>query len=99
MHEYYFEQTIDIGDEFVVEVFFDERYGTMMFETIAGRSACPHEAKTLPNEKPIVKLLKSSSQFVFPDDPMVFEVVSVCSSGVLLKSHNSHSYIISVSFF
>ena len=29
----------DLGDEFVVEVFFDERYGTMVFETLGGRSA------------------------------------------------------------
>merc|ERR1712038_769268 len=36
----------DPGDEFVVDVYFDDKFGTMIFDTTAGRSKCPHEANT-----------------------------------------------------
>ena len=85
-----------------------------MFETISGRSACPHEPNSkcfvnlllhrkfcyqqshnffegkdsnltydlpsfplspaLANEVPQIKISKYASQFVFPGEPMVFEV-------------------------
>ena len=35
------------GDEFVVDVFYDTKYGSVVFDTIAGRSKCPWEAGTL----------------------------------------------------
>lgn len=41
-----------IGDEFVVDVTFDKKYGTFVFDTIAGISRCPYEEGTLPAEDP-----------------------------------------------
>lgn len=64
----------DPGDEFVVDMKLDKRYGSLVFETIAGRSKCPWEAKTLPQEDPSIEITRFPSQFVFPDDEMIFEL-------------------------
>ena len=33
----------NIGDEFIVEMYSDKKYGSIIFKTVAGRSSCPHE--------------------------------------------------------
>jgi len=66
----------DFGDEFVVDLSFDERYGTVVFDTVAGLSKCPHEKGTAANEDPGIVISPGGkpSPFIFPDDPMVFQV-------------------------
>ena len=48
----------------------------MVFNTISGKSACPHEAKTLANEKPKIMVSEYANPTIFPGEPMVFEVES-----------------------
>jgi len=64
----------DPGDELVVDLFYDKTYGTVVFETIAGRTKCPQELGTLPQEDPGIEISVFPSEFVFPDDEMVFEL-------------------------
>jgi len=64
----------DPQDEFVIDIFADETYGTLMFKTVAGRSKCPHEVNTAAIEDPRMEISKYPSQFVFPDDKMIFEL-------------------------
>lgn len=44
-------QDDDSGDYFSVDVLKDQVYGTPAFNTVAGRSSCPHENKTQQREK------------------------------------------------
>ena len=37
---------VDYGDEFVVDLYIDKRYGSLIFKTTGGRSKCPHEPGT-----------------------------------------------------
>ena len=64
----------DPGDEFVVDIFVDNRYGTFLFETVGGISRCPHEPNTLPGEDPKLTLLRTPSAYVDPDSTMLFEI-------------------------
>jgi hypothetical protein len=64
----------DAYDEFVVDVYYDTRYGSFIFDTIAGASSCPHEPNTQPNLDPKMKVFTRSSSIVFPRDEMVFDV-------------------------
>ena len=64
----------DIGDEFVVDIYFDEIYGTFIFHTVAGISKCIHEENTARSEDPKLILLNPASSFIYPKESMVFEV-------------------------
>ena len=64
----------DPGDEFVVDLYYDEKFGTVIFNSIAGRSKCPHEAGTAAIEDPRLVITSYPSQNVFPDEDMVFEL-------------------------
>lgn len=44
----------DPGDELVVDMFYDLTYGTLVFETIAGKTKCPQEVSTLCSFKLIL---------------------------------------------
>jgi len=64
----------DPQDEFVVDLFYDEKYGTVIFKTVAGQSKCPHEASTAAIEDPRLLITSRPSQHVFPEEDMVFEL-------------------------
>ena len=64
----------DAGDEFVVDTFYDARYKSIIFDTVAGRSKCPHEAGTLPIEDPSIEISDLPSSIVTPDEEIVFEL-------------------------
>lgn len=64
----------DIDDEFVVDVYYDEYYGTFIFNTVAGRSKCVWEKGTGRSEDPSLVLVNPASSFVYPNENMVFEV-------------------------
>jgi hypothetical protein len=64
----------DPGDELVVDMFYDKKYGTIVFETVAGRTKCPQELGTLPQEDPGIEISRFPSNFVFPNDEMIFEL-------------------------
>jgi len=62
------------GDEFVVDLYYDEKFGTIIFDTIAGRSKCPHETGTAAIEDPRLIIKSYPPQHVFPDEDMIFEI-------------------------
>ena len=64
----------DPGDEFVVDTFYDARYKSIVFDTVAGRSKCPHENGTVAIEDPSIEISFSSS-VVTPDEEIVFELI------------------------
>ncbi|GFH52940.1 hypothetical protein CTEN210_09416 [Chaetoceros tenuissimus] len=64
----------DIDDEFVVDIYYDEYYGTFIFNTVAGRSKCVWEKGTGRSEDPSLISLNPASSFIYPDEKMVFEV-------------------------
>lgn len=64
----------DIGDEFVVDLYYDKTYGTFIFDTVAGISKCIHEKGTARSEDPQLRIISSASSFIFPDEEMVFEI-------------------------
>eukprot|EP00559_Dactyliosolen_fragilissimus_P002088 CAMPEP_0184871508 /NCGR_PEP_ID=MMETSP0580-20130426/40756_1 /TAXON_ID=1118495 /ORGANISM="Dactyliosolen fragilissimus" /LENGTH=2372 /DNA_ID=CAMNT_0027374173 /DNA_START=995 /DNA_END=8116 /DNA_ORIENTATION=+ len=64
----------DPQDEFVVDLFYDDKFGTVIFETIAGQSKCPHEPNTAAIEDPRLIISRRPSQYVFPEEDMVFEI-------------------------
>ena len=64
----------DPGDEFVVDLYYDEKFGTVIFDTVAGRSKCPHEVGTAAIEDPSLVITSYPSQNVFPDESMLFEL-------------------------
>lgn len=64
----------DLDDEFVVDIYFDEIYGTFIFNTVAGVSKCVWEEGTGASEDPKLISLNPASSFIYPDEAMVFEV-------------------------
>jgi len=64
----------DIDDEFVVDIYYDNKFGTLIFDTVAGRSRCIFEEGTLPNEDPQLRLVRAESAFIYPDETMIFHV-------------------------
>jgi len=64
----------DIDDEFVVDIYYDNKFGTFIFDTVAGRSRCIFEEGTLPNEDPQLRLVTPESPFIYPDESMIFHV-------------------------
>ncbi|CAK9105214.1 Hypothetical protein SCF082_LOCUS49043 [Durusdinium trenchii] len=66
----------DIGDEFVVDVFLDPKYGTFVFDLNSGQTKCPHEGgtRTVKREDPIIEILERPRGPVLPDESMDFRV-------------------------
>jgi len=64
----------DIYDEFVVDIYYDNTYGTFIFNTVAGRSKCVHETMTSRSEDPRLAMSNRASSFIYPKEKMVFEV-------------------------
>jgi len=63
----------DKNDEFVVDLYYDERYGSIIFDTVAGVSKCPHEKGTKAGEMPLFDI-KDRPTFTFKDDKMMFDL-------------------------
>lgn len=64
----------DPGDEFVVDLYYDEKFGTVIFHSVAGRSKCPHELGTSAVEDPQLEITAYPSENIFPDEDMIFEL-------------------------
>ena len=65
----------DWGDHFIVDLYFDTRYGSIVFNTLEGsRSKCPTEPNTAAVELPQLNLISGASPYIFPDQPIVFEM-------------------------
>ena len=64
----------DDGDEIVVEIYHDPKYNSFVYKTVSGRTRCRWEQGTMRNEDPRIRLLSTSSHFVFPTDDMIFEI-------------------------
>ena len=65
----------DNGDFFTVDVSLDKEYGTFLFQTISGRSNCPHEANTQSRSKPKVELLSARElKNLPPDEEALYKV-------------------------
>jgi len=62
------------GDELVIDMSYDTKYGTIVFDTVAGQTKCPQELGTLPQEDPGIEISRFPSELVFPNDEMVFEL-------------------------
>jgi len=62
-----------VGDEFVVDMFLDEKYGTFVFNTVGGQSKCPHEVNTNPIELPNLSL-ETAVGITPVDESMIFKV-------------------------
>ena len=63
----------DVGDEFLVDIFLDPMYNTLVFRTVEGQSKCPNERGTRAIERPGIQVLKRP-KFVMEDELMVFDV-------------------------
>ena len=61
----------DKGDEFVVDLYYDDKYGTVLFNTTGGQSKCPHEDGTDANENPLL-IIEDRPTNVFPNEEMIF---------------------------
>ena len=57
-----------------MDVFFDEKYGGVIFKTVAGVTKCPHEEGTMALEIPRLSISRYAPANVLPDEKMLFEV-------------------------
>jgi len=64
----------DVGDSFVVDVFIDKNYRSLVFRTVFGRSMCPREADTTAREQPTISLIPQVPSNAMPDTPIMFQV-------------------------
>ncbi len=64
----------DRTDEFVVDLYYDDKYGTVIFKTVGGQSRCPHEEHTAVIEDPTLKISNLPDQHVFPGEDLIFEL-------------------------
>ena len=64
----------DAGDMFDVQVHYDPKFGTFAFNTVAGKSKCPHEAQTRFRESPQIQVFPPVGA-VLPDEDMVFHLL------------------------
>jgi len=63
----------DAGDEVVVDIYHDRVFNTFAFNTIAGKTRCYHEKNTKAGEEPFIEVTSTPSQFIFPDEDIVFD--------------------------
>lgn len=64
----------DDGDELVVDIYHDPVYGSFVFDTVGGRTKCRWEPGTAKGEDPKITVLNKPSQFIFPNEEMIFDV-------------------------
>ena len=65
----------DVGDELVIDIYHEPVYGSFVFDLKAGITKCVWEgAPTLMGEDPKLTVIKAASQFVFPNDEMIFDL-------------------------
>ncbi|EDQ87632.1 uncharacterized protein MONBRDRAFT_37822 [Monosiga brevicollis MX1] len=65
----------DMGDEFLVQVYRDPYFNTMVFATIAGSSSCLHEDNTYALQQPRLLVTRTPAGEVFPDAEAYFTVL------------------------
>ena len=58
----------------MVNLYYNENYGAIIFESVGGRSKCSHEASTISVEDPSLVITFYPPQNVFPNEDMVFEL-------------------------
>lgn len=64
----------DDGDEIIVDIYHDPVYNSFVFNTVGGVTKCRWEPGTAKGEDPRISILTKPSQFVFPDQEMIFGV-------------------------
>jgi len=66
------------GDKFVIQVRFDKRFGTPIFQTIGGASKCPGEPNTIWREQGLTLGITASdgmnNEFIAPDSSALFDI-------------------------
>ena len=91
------------GDKFVIQVKFDKRFGTPIFQTIGGASKCPGEPNTIWREHGLTLRISAAdgmnNEAIAPDSSALFDVTITNESpyregqifGLLLTSGSSYS--------
>ncbi|EDQ87631.1 uncharacterized protein MONBRDRAFT_33191 [Monosiga brevicollis MX1] len=64
----------DMGNEFLVEVYRDPYFNTLVFHTSAGSSSCLHESNTYALEQPRVQISREPTSAVLPSSKAFFTV-------------------------
>ena len=64
----------DPQDEFVIDLYYDNKYGGVVFDTVGGRSKCPHERGTAAVEVPNMEVVSYPSTKVSAGDDLLFSV-------------------------
>ncbi|EJK48096.1 hypothetical protein THAOC_33136, partial [Thalassiosira oceanica] len=71
----------DFGDEFMVDMYLDSKYGSFVFVTVGGQSKCPHEVGTSAVEDPSIKIVESTRQPIVADDEVMYFDVEIANIG------------------
>jgi len=91
------------GDKFVIQVKFDKRFGTPIFQTIGGASKCPGEPNTMWREQGLELSIAAAdgtdNEFIAPDSSALFDITITNESpyregqifGLLLASGSSYT--------
>ena len=91
------------GDKFVIQVKFDKRFGTPIFQTIGGASRCPGEPNTIWREQGLTLGIAAANgmnnEFIAPDSSALFDITITNESpyresqifGLLLTSGSSYT--------
>jgi hypothetical protein len=92
------------GDEFVLEMYSDPTYGSIIFKTVAGQSSCPHEVNIAKVLDPRISFSTLPSPYVMPDQGINFDVeVSNLGVGtgkfILAVNENSNEKGLALSFY
>jgi len=93
----------DHGDKFVIQVKFDKRFGTPIFQTIGGASKCPGEPNTMWREQGLELSIAAAdgidNEFIAPDSSALFDITITNESpyregqifGLLLASGSNYT--------
>jgi surface protein len=93
----------DHGDKFVIQVKFDKRFGTPIFQTIGGASKCPGEPNTMWREQGLELSIAAAdgidNEFIAPDSSALFDITITNESpyregqifGLLLTSGSNYT--------
>jgi len=93
----------DHGDKFVIQVKFDKRFGTPIFQTIGGASKCPGEPNTMWREQGLELSIAAAdginNEFIAPDASALFDITITNESpyregqifGLLLASGSNYA--------
>ena len=64
----------DPQDEFIIDLYYDNKYGGVIFNTVGGRSKCPHEKGTAAVEVPKMEVVSYPPSKVSAHNDLLFYV-------------------------